>query len=144
MAERNNTYVELNQAPSGKAWTGTKDGQYYWVFQSRDEQYQANGTLYWLLVYNDEEKYNRKIAGERLDADLMASIKEKTSSRDGSTWLGGMVFDNPNKKAFFVNLQFNEAKSEDKNFDALLSIKETEFREKGESTAPAASTPDFA
>jgi SOS-response transcriptional repressor LexA len=50
------------------------------------------------------------------------------------------MFSNETKQAFFVNVYDNDMKTPDKNYDKLLIVKETEWREKGES-APAANAP---
>jgi len=40
-----------------------------------------------------------------------------------------MLFDNPNKKAFFITLYNNEMKAPGKEHDKLIILKETEYRE---------------
>lgn len=84
-------------------------------------------------MYKNEETFKQKLSGEKVDADLIASIKEHESEK-GARY-GWMMFDNENKQAFFVNVYDNDMRTPDKDYDKLLVIKETERREKETPTA---------
>ena len=75
-----------------------------------------------------KEAFDKKCAGERVDADLIASIKDR--SNDKGSWLWGMLFDNENKKAYFINMWDNSFKSPGKDNDKYISLTETEYRER--------------
>lgn len=124
----NKTYINLKAIENQKWFTWEKDSKNYLVVPASDEKAASTGTLFWAFVYNNQETFNEKMAGKRVDADRIASIKE--FSKEGKTWLWGMMFDNENKKAYFVNLYDNEMRTPDKDFDKLLVLTETERREK--------------
>jgi hypothetical protein len=48
-----------------------------------------------------------------------------------------MLFDNDNKKAYFVNVYSNDTKGPGKDHDFMLVVKETEYRERPVSPAEA-------
>lgn len=122
-------YVNLKQTANKKWFSGEKWWQFFYVFPASEEALSSKGIAYRCLVYNSEEIFKQKVAWERVDADLIASIKEHQS--DKWLWYGGMMFDNTNKQAFFVNVYDNDMRTPDKDYDKLLIIKETERREKG-------------
>lgn len=132
-------YVNLNQTSNKKWFSGEKWWQYFYVFPSSEEALASKGIAFRCLVYNNKETFDKKLAWERIDADLIASIKEHNS--DKGLWYGGMMFDNSNKQAFFVNVYDNDMKTPDKDYDKLLVVKETERREKGTAVAASEDAP---
>lgn len=130
------TYIELTETSNQKWFKWSKDWLHYYVFSAGDEKREATGVIYWALCYSNEETFNQKLEGERVDADFIASIKEFT--KEDKSRLGWMLFKNEEKKAYFVNLYDNEMKTPEKNYDKLLVLTETEYREKPQAaTAPA-------
>lgn len=113
-------------------YTGEKDGKYFYVFPSSPERQMTSDIVYWILVFRDKAQFDRKCAGERVDADMIASIKDR--SNDKGHWLWWMLFDNDEKKAFFINMWDNSFKSPGKDNDKYLSLTETEYRERETST----------
>ena len=66
---------------------------------------------------------------------MVASIKDR--SNDKGSWLWGMLFDNEEKKAYFLNMWDNTFKSPGKDNDKYLSLTETEYRERATSSNEA-------
>ena len=64
---------------------GEKDGRYFYVFPSSPERQMTSDIVFWVLVFNTKEAFDKKMAGERVDADLIASIKDR--SNDKGNWL---------------------------------------------------------
>ena len=131
---KNTNKVYVNLFLKGKNnYTGSKDGKYYYVFpSSKDNETVRGDVLYWVLVFRDEATFNKKCAWERVDADMVSSIKEKVDEKTGKTWLSGMLFDNVEKKAYFLGMWDNTIKSPGRDNDKWISLKETEYRERKE------------
>jgi len=103
------------------------NGKFYYLFPAWAEK-QMEGIRYRMLIFDNEADYKTRLDGkEKVDAKMICSIKEK--SNDKGTWLGWMLFDRDNKKAFFVNLYDNNMKAPGKEHDKLIVLKETERRE---------------
>lgn len=122
------TYIHLMFNEWKKWFTWEKDGKYYYVVPAGDAKSAATGVLFRCFIYHTKEAFDEKLSGKYVDADQIASIKE--FHKNDKTRLWGMLFDNPNKKAFFINLYDNDMRSPDKNYDKLLVLAETEWREK--------------
>lgn len=102
---------------------------YFYSWATSPEKFAETGVAYWTSVYFSQEDFNKKMAWDRdIKSDLMAGIKEKNS--DKGVWYGGMLFDNANKKAYFVNLYNNDTPAPGKDHDKMLVVKETEYRER--------------
>lgn len=133
----NKVYVNLFLKGKNN-YTGSKDGKYYYVFPSgKDNDNVVWGILYYVLVFRDESTFNKKCAGERVNADMVSSIKLKEDEKTGRTWLSGMLFDNVEKKAYFLGMWDNTFKSPGKDNDKYLSLTETEYRERATSSNEA-------
>ena len=92
MADKaNRVYINLYKKGNDN-FTGEKDGKYFYVFPSSPERQMTSDIVYWLLVFNTKEAFDKKCAGERVDADLIASIKDR--SNDKGSWLWWMLFEN--------------------------------------------------
>lgn len=131
-------YVNLKETENKKGFSWEKWWQYYYVFPASEEMFNSKWIVYRALMYTNKENFDKKVAGERIDADLISSVKEHQN--DKGTWYWGMMFNNDTRQAFFVNIYDNEMKTPEKNYDKLLVINETEWREKGTST-PATEAP---
>ena len=125
--------VYINLYKKGKDnFTWEKDGKYFYVFPASQDHQVINDIVYRVLVFRDKIQFDKKCAGERVNADMVASIKDK--SNDKGHWLWGMLFDNEEKKAFFLNMWDNSFKAPGKDNDKYLSLTETEYRERVTST----------
>ena len=121
--------VFVNLYVKGKDnYTGEKDGKYYYVFPATSKDGVARKSLYYLLVFKDKANFDKKCAGERINADLIAWIWEK--EKDWRTWLWGMLSDDGEKKSYWIGLYDNKLKSPGKDNDKLLTLTETEYRER--------------
>lgn len=128
MADKaNRVYINLYKKGNDN-YHGEKDGKFFYVFPSSPERQMTSDIVYWVLVFNTKEAFDKKMAGERVDADMIASIKDR--SNDKWSWLWGMLFDNENKKAYFLNMGDNSFKAPGKDNDKYLSLTETEYRER--------------
>lgn len=127
VAQNNTLYVEMKKEFNGKSYRGkSKDGTNYLLIQAKEEKYQQDGTVYWLLGYTSEEKYQQKLAGERVDADIITAIKER-KGQTGDPWYSGAIFDNKNKTAHYINLY--QPREQKEGVDLLLAFKPTEYKE---------------
>lgn len=122
-------YVELQA--NWKFLVGEKNGKHYCMFDATDEQKATKGTMYRVLVFNDGETLSKKLAGERVDADQICWIKEMTG--ENGTRFSGILFNNDEKRAFFVNVYENKTKGPGSEYDKLLKLKETEWKERSNS-----------
>ncbi len=128
MADKaNRVYINLYKKGNDN-FTGEKDGKFFYVFPSSPERQMTSDIVYWLLVFNTKEAFDKKCAGERVDADMIASIKDRSNDKGSRLW--GMLFDNENKKAYFINMWDNSFKSPGKDNDKYISLTETEYRER--------------
>jgi hypothetical protein len=85
MAERaNRVYVNLFKKGNDN-FTGEKDGKYFYVFPAGKEHQVINDIVYWVLVFRDKVQFDKKCSGERVNADMVASIKDR--SNDKGHWL---------------------------------------------------------
>ena len=82
--------------------------------------------IYWLLVFNSKEIFDKRVSGEKVDADMVATIKARRNDRWG--WLVWMLFDNKNRKAYFIDLTDDNSKW-DNNCDRCLILIETIYKE---------------
>lgn len=112
-----------------------KDGKYFYVFPSSQERQLTSDIVYWVLVFKNKDTFDKKCNWERVDADLIASIKERSNER--GTYLSGMLFDNDEKTAFFINMWDNSFKSPGKDNDKYLALTEAEYRERTTSSTEA-------
>lgn len=128
MADKaNRVYINLYKKGENN-FTWEKDGRYFYVFPSSPERQMTSDIVYWVLVFNNKEAFDKKCNGDRVDADMIASIKDR--SNDKGSWLWWMLFDNENKKAYFLNMWDNSFKAPGKDNDKYLSLTETEYRER--------------
>lgn len=123
-------FVPLTEKNKWFAWE--KDWRYYYVFNAWEEALRTKWVVYRCLVYFNQDDFNKKLEWEKIDADLISSIKERNN--DKGTWLSWMIFDNDNKQSFFVNIYDNAMKTPEKDYDKLLVLTEAEWREKWESS----------
>lgn len=133
MANEKAKRVYINLYKKGKDnFTWEKDGKYFYVFPASQDHQVINDIVYWVLVFRDKVQFDKKCGGERVNADMVASIKDR--SNDKGHWLWGMLFDNEEKKAYFLNMWDNSFKAPGKDNDKYLSLTETEYRERVTST----------
>lgn len=111
------------------SFKGEKNGHYYYLFPTSAEK-QMEWVLYWLLVFKSKENFDARMKWEKVDADMIAGIKERTNEQ--WTWLWWMLFDNEEKKAFFISLFDNNMVAPGKEHAKTLVLKETDYREKPE------------
>lgn len=119
------TYIELYEASNWKWFKGEKNWNYYYLFPAGDT---TMGVLYRMLVFDNEEDYNKRLTGERIDAKQIVGIKEMHG--DKWIWYSGMLFNREEKKAWYVNLYDNTAPSPEKNYQKLVILKQAEYRER--------------
>ena len=119
------TYIELFETSSKKGFQGKKDWNFYYLFPSQDT---TRGVVYWMLVFDNESDFDKRNAGERIDAKQIVGIKEMNG--DKWPWYSGMLFDRDNKQAWYVNLYENTAPSPEKNYQKLIILKQAEYRER--------------
>lgn len=109
-----------------------KDWRFYYVFPT-SEEWKSKQVYYRVAVFDDKDQFEKRRAWERVDWKLFFGIWMKQSKNNPeNTWLWGMIFDDENKKAYFVNLKDNTFKKEWRNHDKYLQLTETEYREKKE------------
>lgn len=133
MANEKAKRVYINLYKKGKDnFTWEKDGKYFYVFPASQDHQVINDIVYWVLVFRDKVQFDKKCWGERVNADMIASIKDK--SNDKGHWLWGMLFDNEEKKAYYLNMWDNSFKAPGKDNDKYLSLTETEYRERATSS----------
>ena len=129
------TYIELYESASKKGFEGKKNWNFYYLFPANDV---SKGVVYWMLVFDNEEDYAKRIAWERGDAKQIVWIKEMNG--DKWPWFSGMLFNRDEKKAWYVNLYDNTAPSPEKNYDKMIVIKQAEYRERTETGVEASRT----
>ena len=123
-------YVELFEADSKKGFYWTKNDQYYYLFPANDV---TKGVVYRMLVFDNQADFDKRMAGERIDAKQIVWIKEMNWEK--WIWYSWMLFDRDQKKAWYVNLYDNVAPSPEKNYSKLIVIKAAEYRERTDAVA---------
>lgn len=122
--------VVVNLEKKDKNFIWEKDGKYYYLFPTSDVKYAETQIAYWMLVFGDKESWEKKVNWDRdVKATTVVWIKERVAD-DWHSRLSWMMFDNENKKAWYVNLNdstFNNPGEEAKKY---LAIKEAEYRER--------------
>lgn len=124
------TYIELYETESKKWFKWTKNNQYYYLFPAGNT---TSGVVYRMLVFDNEDDYQRRLTGERVDAKQIVGIKEMHN--DEKIWYSWMLFNRDEKKAWYVNLYDNTAPSPEKNYQKLVIIKPAEYRERTDTVA---------
>ena len=123
--------VSISLQKKDKNFIWEKDWKYYFLFPTSDIKYAETQIAYWMLVFDDKDARTRKINWDRdVKAISVVWIKEHVWD-DWHSWLSWMMFDNENKKAWYVNLNestFNQPGEEPGKY---LSIKDAEYRERG-------------
>lgn len=123
--------VIVNLEKKDKSFIWEKDGKYYFLFPTSDIKYAETQIAYWMLVFDDKDARTKKINWDRdVKALTVVWIKER-SADDWHSWLSWMMFDNENKKAWYVNLNDSTFGKPGEEVKRYLSIKEAEYRERG-------------
>ena len=131
MDKKNRVYVNLYKKNEDNYYW-EKDWLYFYLIPSRLE-YQAQDIIYWVCVYKSKDKFDKRMDPdnkEKIEADIFWSIKERSSEK--GIWYWWVLFDNVDKKAYFLNLYDNTLKWPDSksNNDKTLTLTETEYRER--------------
>jgi len=107
---------------------GESDWKFFYVFEPSDQKKQESGVAYYCLVFKDVETFNRKVAWEKVDADIVFWLREKTSER--WPWISWLFIDNEAKQSFWVNMYPNRLKGPWAAHDFELVFKDAEYRER--------------
>jgi len=114
-----------------KCFTWKRDGKFFYLFPTSDVKYAETQVAYWMLVFDNEDDWLKKIWGDRdVKAQGVVGIKEKVKD-NWDSWLWWMMFDNDNKRTWFVNLYESTFNKPGEEVNKYLVIKETEYRERG-------------
>lgn len=120
------TYINLE-----KEWTwfkGSSNWMYFKLIPTR-ENYQVQWTLYWLLIFTSEQKFNKSLSWDRdVKADYIVWIKEKIFN--DKPFLSWIWINDDTQVTQYVNLYDNDTKWMSPQFEKKIVLKQVEYKQR--------------
>lgn len=106
------------------------NGIYFYMFPCSDE-WKMKWVEYWTAWFKTKEAFDKRMAWERVDWDYFFGIGVRTSKNNpNNSWLGWILSDDVQKKAWYVTLKDNQFKKEWRWHDKYLQLKQANYIEK--------------